>query len=178
MNKTLKTILLLVAFALPMAAQAAQDKDATLQKVESKYVCMINDTLFDREQIPVEVNGKTYYGCCPMCKEKLEKSAQARTATDPVSGNTVDKATAIIGAQANGKVHYFENEENLKHYSGGDHAHSDAKQCMQGENCPMHEGMKHPGKDSMHDHKKGMHGGDHGHDHGESDSHQKHKDKH
>ena len=160
MKPILKPLLILIAFALPMSANAAE----TLKQVESQYVCMINNQLFDKQQIPLDVNGKTYYGCCPMCKEKLEKSAQARTATDPVSGKTVDKATAIIGAQADGTVYYFENEENLKKHSG--HEHSDAKQCIQVEDCPMHEGMKHPGKDGemkdmMHD-KKDDHG-DHQH---------------
>lgn len=88
----------------------------SLRKVEAKYVCMINNQLMDKEQIPVTVNGKTYYGCCPMCKEKLEKSAQARTATDPVSNKPVDKASAIIGAAPDGKVQYFENEKNFKAY--------------------------------------------------------------
>ncbi len=160
MKPILKSLLILIAFALPMSANAAE----TLKQVESQYVCMINNKLFDSPQIPVEVDGKTYYGCCPMCKEKLEKSEQARIAADPVSGKTVDKATAIIGAKADGTVYYFENEESLKKYSG--HKHSDAKQCMQGEDCPMHEGMKHPGKDDemkdmMHD-KKADHG-DHKH---------------
>lgn len=31
-----------------------------------------------REQIPVSVGGKTYFGCCAMCKEKLEKNEAVR----------------------------------------------------------------------------------------------------
>lgn len=177
MKTILKNILILIAVAVPIAAQAGHGNEAALKKVEAKYVCMINNKFFDSPQIPVIVEGKTYYGCCPMCKEKLEKSEQARTATDPVSGKTVDKATAIIGAQADGTVYYFENEENLERYSGGDHAHSDAKQCKQGEDCPMHEGMKHPGKDGhmeeMHEHMKDMHGD---HERGEkSNDHNEHQ---
>ncbi len=125
MKTILKTILLLIAFAAPITAQAGE----ALKKVEPQYVCMINNKLFDKPQIPVTVGGKTYYGCCPMCKEKLEKSVQARTSTDPVSGKTVDKAEAVIGAQADGVVHYFENEENLKKFgsAGHDHGHSDSR---------------------------------------------------
>ena len=61
----------------------------------------------------------------------------------------------------------------------------EAHQCMQGEDCPMHDGMKHPGKDNSHhqkhmdkehDHKEGMHGGGHGHDH-DGKKGKAHKDK-
>ena len=85
----------------------------TVRQVEPQMVCMVNDTAFDTPQIAVEVEGATYYGCCPMCKERLEKDASIRKAIDPVSGNEVDKAQAVIGADAEGKVHYFESEENL-----------------------------------------------------------------
>ena len=170
MKTITKILFAFFIIASPMIANASPDDGAALKKVEAQYVCMINNKLFDRTQIPVSVEGKTYYGCCPMCETKLKQSKQARMAVDPVSGNDVDKALAVIGAQADGAVFYFENEENLKKY--GNHEHSDAKQCMQGEDCPMHEGMKHPGKDDshkkhmdkMHDHKEGMHGGGHGHE--------------
>ncbi len=91
-------------------------KFAGLKKVESKMVCMINNQFMDKEQIPVEVEGKTYYGCCAMCKERLAKDPDSRKAVDPVSHHEVDKAKAVIGADAEGNVQYFENEENLKAY--------------------------------------------------------------
>jgi YHS domain-containing protein len=87
---------------------------ASLKKVQPQYVCMINNKFLGKEQIPVMVKGKTYYGCCAMCKAKLEGSAKARTAIDPVSKKPVDKATAVIGAKADGTVFYFENEKNFK----------------------------------------------------------------
>ena len=39
--------------------------------VEASRVCMMNDKVFDRPMIPVEVAGKTYFGCCEMCKERI-----------------------------------------------------------------------------------------------------------
>ena len=33
-----------------------------------------------------------------------------------VAGKEVDKATSVIGAANDGKVYYFENEENFKSY--------------------------------------------------------------
>ena len=64
----------------------------------------------------MDVDGKRYYGCCAMCKERLARDPRARTAVDPVSGKEVDKATALIAKRADGSVLYFENEANLKKY--------------------------------------------------------------
>ncbi len=89
---------------------------APLKRVETKKVCMINNQVFEKDQIPVQVQGRTYYGCCEMCKERLAKDAAAREATDPVTGKTVDKAKAVIGAQPDGSVLYFESEETFKKY--------------------------------------------------------------
>ena len=36
---------------------------------------MVNDQFMGRAQIAVVVEGKTYFGCCPACKEKLEMQA-------------------------------------------------------------------------------------------------------
>jgi YHS domain-containing protein len=90
-----------------------------LKKVETKKVCMVNNTVFEKDQIPVQVSGKTYYGCCEMCKERLAKDAAARTATDPVTKKPVDKATAVIAAQPDGTVLYFESEKTLEQYEKG-----------------------------------------------------------
>jgi YHS domain-containing protein len=94
-----------------------QPKEASaLQVVEHKYVCMINNQRFNKVQIPIEVGGRTYYGCCEMCKGRLGGDPKSRVATDPVSGKEVDKAKAVIGANAQGEVFYFENIENMKRY--------------------------------------------------------------
>lgn len=77
---------------------------------------MVNDRFMGSEQIPVSVGGKTYYGCCASCKDKLQNNAEARTALDPVTQRPVDKATAVIGKSTNGKVVYFENEDTFGRY--------------------------------------------------------------
>jgi len=100
-------------------ARPEQSKGDSLVQVEAKYVCMINNQHFSKEQIPVKVGTQTYYGCCEMCKEKLRGDARSRTATDPVSRKKVDKAKAIIGASPSGEVHYFESTENLKQFREG-----------------------------------------------------------
>jgi len=96
--------------------QADQSKGQSLVQVESKYVCMVNNQRFDKEQIPITVKDKTYYGCCEMCRDKLKNNAKSRVATDPVSGREIDKATAVIGATPDGKVFYFESVKNLQQY--------------------------------------------------------------
>ena len=97
---------------------AEKQSQPVISQIDSKYVCMINNQSFNKEQIPVEVDGKTYYGCCQMCEAKLKSDPGSRTAVDPVSGNDVDKAAAIIGAAPDGTVYYFESEQNLKAFNG------------------------------------------------------------
>jgi YHS domain-containing protein len=99
------------------SGSAQANTPAELKQVESKYVCMVTDQLYDKEQIPVAVDGKTYYGCCQMCEAKLKGDPSSRMAADPVSGKEVDKSTAVIGAAPDGKVYYFENAEDLKAYA-------------------------------------------------------------
>ena len=49
-----------------------------------RKVCMANNTVFDKDQIPVPVQDRTYYGCCAMCRKMLETDPKNRTAGNPV----------------------------------------------------------------------------------------------
>ena len=89
---------------------------AALEVVETSEVCMANDRFFGREQIPVEVDGKTYYGCCEGCKVRLTEDESVRFAVDPVTGEEVDKAAALIAARPDGSVLYFGDEESLARF--------------------------------------------------------------
>ncbi|MDT8415417.1 MAG: hypothetical protein RQ735_08555 [Flavobacteriaceae bacterium] len=83
------------------------------EQVPNDLVCMVNNAFMGKAQIPVPVNGKTYYGCCDMCVHRLNKEANSRMATDPFSGKTVDKSEAyIVLTKADGEVTYFESEAN------------------------------------------------------------------
>jgi len=107
--------------ARPATAATAASKttsSAAVEKVsDPSLVCMVNDMDMGKAQIPVVVEGQTYYGCCAMCKERLAKDAAVRTAIDPVSGKKVDKAKAVIGKRPDGSVVYFENDKNLRAYA-------------------------------------------------------------
>lgn len=115
--RTLTSAAVLGLSLLAGAAIAADEAKApALQRVEAKRVCMVNDQVFDRDMIPVEVEAKTYYGCCNMCKGRLTQDAEARTAVDPISGNKVDKALAVFGALPDQTVLYFESEKTFEEY--------------------------------------------------------------
>lgn len=100
------------------AAEAAEAPEGTLTRVEPSLVCMINDQFMGSPQIPVAVEGRTYFGCCAMCERRLRDDAASRLATDPVTGRQVDKASAVIGRASDGRVHYFESEDSMRRFPG------------------------------------------------------------
>lgn len=83
--------------------------------VPNNLVCMVNNAYMGVPQLEVPYEGKTYYGCCEMCQERIPKEKEARIAVDPYTLKDVDKADAyivLVGDQ--GQVAYFENENNYK----------------------------------------------------------------
>jgi YHS domain-containing protein len=89
----------------------AQEKvtDYKYEIVSNEKVCMVNDRYMYVKQLPVEVNGITYYGCCENCVEKIQQNiGDVRYAKDPINGDRVDKANAIIVQnKKDGVVYYF-----------------------------------------------------------------------
>jgi YHS domain-containing protein len=86
--------------------------------IEPSQVCFINNKYMGKPQIPVTIDGKTYYGCCPGCATTLRTDPSSRVATDPYSGATVDKASAFIArnpAEPDG-VLYFESAATFAAY--------------------------------------------------------------
>lgn len=86
--------------------------------LKSSLVCFVNNKYMGIDQIPVEVEGKTYYGCCPNCVEKIKNLREVRYANDPLTGKEVDKALAyiVLSPQGNNDVLYFESEQNYLTY--------------------------------------------------------------
>jgi len=85
--------------------------------VPSNLVCMVNDEYMGKEQFEVSFEGKTYYGCCQMCKERIPKDQSVRVAIDPLSKKQIDKATALIAVTGDrGEVSYFENKATYTNY--------------------------------------------------------------
>ena len=87
-------------------------------KVPNKQVCMVNNAYMGKDQFEVPYDGKTYYGCCNMCVERIPNDETAHKAKDPFTGKEIDKANAyIVLKDQQGNVDYFENEENYKKFS-------------------------------------------------------------
>jgi len=93
-----------------------------ITRVDPSLVCMVtNKYMGGKPQIPVKVEGETYFGCCPMCKQRLVNEPTIRTAVDPVTGQSVDKASAVVAYDAAGKVLYFANADDLGKYQSQPH---------------------------------------------------------
>jgi YHS domain-containing protein len=104
----MKKIFLMLSLAiLSTAFLAAADGNVE----DRSRVCMMQDMLMLQEGIPLKHEGKTYYGCCEMCKDRIAQEPERYTkAVDPISGKTVDKADAFLYAHQ-GTVFYFESKE-------------------------------------------------------------------
>ena len=89
-------------------------KETKNAQLTTSKVCFVNNKFMGIDQIPVDFEGKTYYGCCPDCVGKLKTIRETRYAIDPLTGTEVDKALAyiVIAPQGNNDVLYFESEDN------------------------------------------------------------------
>lgn len=98
--------------------ETGQEAIANETKLKSSLVCFVNNKFMGIDQIPVEVEGKTYYGCCPDCVGKLKNIREVRYALDPFTGKEVDKALAyiVLSPQGNNDILYFESEQNYISY--------------------------------------------------------------
>jgi YHS domain-containing protein len=96
----------------PSAATSTPAAPAALTRIgDTGGVCMLsNRFLGEHADVPIQVEGKTYRGCCASCAARLGSQAEARTANDPVTGKPVDKATAVLARDATNRVYYFESE--------------------------------------------------------------------
>jgi YHS domain-containing protein len=107
-------VLLLAVTAFAWTGAAA---DPPVFVPERERVCMVQDTVMAVPAVPVTHDGKTYYGCCEMCKGRIASEPERFTrGTDPVSGKGVDKATAVL-LSVNGRVFYFESEGNRDRFA-------------------------------------------------------------
>lgn len=109
-------VFLLFGMVFPVFSRA---EEMTLKPVPPNEICMVNNSVMGETQIPVLVEGKTYYGCCEGCVGRLKDDRSLRYAKDPVTGNEVDKATAFIIPGEKGNALYFESMETALKFKSG-----------------------------------------------------------
>lgn len=90
----------------------------TYEIVPNDKVCMVNDRFMGVEQIPIDVDGTTYYGCCQGCVDKLQKNIDnVRFGSNPINDVKVDKANAVIVQdKSNGSVYYFASKQDAQSF--------------------------------------------------------------
>jgi len=100
----------------PAAMQGATNAGGLTLITDADQVCMVNNQFMGRDQIPVEFEGRTYYGCCAGCVTRIQNDPAIRAAIDPVTGRAVDKASAVMGQDSEGNIVYFESQESFSQY--------------------------------------------------------------
>ena len=100
-----------------MHMTSAPPASGPVTPVNKRMICMITNKAYSKPQLPVTVKGRTYYGCCDMCRHTLKTDASSRYATDPISGKKVDKSKAVVGKDAKGSVVYFQNQADFDAYN-------------------------------------------------------------
>lgn len=122
MNRIIPIILfgLFIVIGAPLyTSNAASLKEAAKQSIEPikhSEVCMVQNRYGIMKMIPVEIDGKMYYGCCQGCVGKLKFRPEVRFDKDPVSGKKVDKSAAFIIGNPDGTVTYFESRETAEKF--------------------------------------------------------------
>ncbi|PYV90886.1 MAG: hypothetical protein DMG05_08720 [Acidobacteria bacterium] len=111
MKKMMTSAVLAATLCLAVAFGASGNVE------KREYVCMMQDMVLTKPGIAIQYQGKTYYGCCAMCKEKIKNEPKKYTrAIDPVSGKQVDKAEAFVYG-VEGNAYYFSSKENRKTFA-------------------------------------------------------------
>ncbi|MDP3441221.1 MAG: hypothetical protein Q8T08_00030 [Ignavibacteria bacterium] len=86
--------------------------------IAAQQICMFGDELKTRPTETVVIEGETYYVCCQICADKLKINFHdSQFAVDEYSHHRIKKSKAfiVLTKKSNGKVSYFESEENYNH---------------------------------------------------------------
>ena len=96
---------------LVVAGQAAAEP---IERVDAKHVCMVNNTVFDKDQIAVNVDGKTYFGCCDVQAGRLRPTRPRVPRRDPVTASR--RQGRRHRRDAGRQVLRFENDKTFSQY--------------------------------------------------------------
>ncbi|WP_152537361.1 MULTISPECIES: hypothetical protein [Aquimarina] len=113
-----ETATLTVTKTKPIQTNSTVSSQVTYEIVPNEKVCMVNDRFMGVKQIPIDVDGTTYFGCCQGCVEKLQKNIDdVRFGSNPLNDKKVDKASAVIVQdKGNGSVFYFASKEDAQDF--------------------------------------------------------------
>ncbi|MDP3540949.1 MAG: hypothetical protein Q8T11_00620 [Elusimicrobiota bacterium] len=118
-NRIVTTFAVMAVGGALGAAVVSRMPDQLAGRVSDRSkVCMVNDRVMGQAQLPVIVDGRTYYGCCADCVGRLNADRKARVSTDPVTGRDIDKSEAVILQGESGEALYFESEDTARRYRG------------------------------------------------------------
>jgi hypothetical protein len=88
-------------------------------EVPANWICMNGDNLQIHKSTKAVFNDKVYYFCSQQCFNHLaEHFKEVAIVADAFSGDSINKADAIIGLRRRNKteVAYFKNKQNFKKY--------------------------------------------------------------
>lgn len=118
--KQLIGVFVVVLTLLEQTQSARADGEVT----DKSLVCMMQDSVLKKPGVPLTFAGKNYYGCCPMCKEKMaDNPSKYLFAVDPVTKKRIDKADAYV-YELQGAALYFESKESLQQFAANPHQYS------------------------------------------------------
>ncbi len=108
------------ALKVKAGVQAREDasKAPMLIRVKAEEVNMATNHYEGAKQSMVTIDGKAYYAGASGYARHITANPSTRFSKDPYTGKGVDKAEAVIFADASSRVHYFESEETYKAFIG------------------------------------------------------------
>ncbi len=89
---------------------------AWLQRVAPDHVNMVTNRFEKQTQAEIKFNGKTYRASGSGAAWNISQNPSTSFAKDPMTNKLVDKADAVIYADASGRVFYFESEASYKNF--------------------------------------------------------------
>ncbi len=98
------------------AAKAEGSPSAWMTRVSANEVNMVTNTLERKPQSEIVINGKKYFAEGTGYAFTISQNPSICFANDPLTNRKVNKAEAVIYADASGRVFYFESENTFKDF--------------------------------------------------------------
>jgi YHS domain-containing protein len=111
-------IVLAVALAAAILVRHPNNAGAGQGRITDRSrICMLQDTVQPRSGLTYVYNGKKYYLCCGGCLAAFQRDAAIHShATDPIDGQSVDKADAPAYAYK-GRAYFFSSVANMTKFT-------------------------------------------------------------